>query len=175
MFRRKPKWELALLRRIVQHRKARLCELGVTADGTRCQHPDCEFNAARRVKPDTPATKAKVAEHMTKHKFIAAVALVAVLGLFASACSTVQVFEAGIISLQGAAIADGQAGAIPVKDEQLIVTYTTQCLTAIAAKANGWQASIQSATASFIKDLPASDQQKYAAVIAVIEGAVGGL
>ena len=111
---------------------------------------------------------------------------IGVLGLvvslaIASACSTKDAVETGLLALQSAAItANATTGPngqplLATADAMHVVTYTTQALTTLSAGASGWQAQVQTGWSQFVSDLPAAVKAQFSTTIAVISGAIGGL
>lgn len=99
----------------------------------------------------------------------------AALSLTVACGSAQQDLAAGVLGLQAAVIADGQSGNLPPADEGKILKYLTQVETIIAAQTTGWQASVKTAWAAALTDIPAADQTKYAVLFGAISGAIGAL
>lgn len=112
---------------------------------------------------------------MRFRRSLSAVLVAFALSVTVACGSAQQNLAAGVLGLQAAVIADGQSGNLPPKEEGTILNYLTQIESAVAAQSQGWQATVKSVWASALKDIPASDQTKYAVLIGAISGAVNAL
>jgi hypothetical protein len=109
-------------------------------------------------------------------KSLVLVPLVALTLLLGACKNPQQDLAAGVLAFQGAVIADGVSGNLSPKDEGAILKALLQLEAAISAQATGGtSAAIKSAWDSALKDIPQSDQTKYAVLIAAITGAVNAL